>query len=83
MSNPSAGPKRPAQDLAAERPVGLVRGTRDWLGSDFARLAALERVLSRDRNDPAFDPVVEKLCEVASEQTEAASTRTRAQALFM
>jgi histidyl-tRNA synthetase len=29
----------------AERPVGLVRGTRDWLPADFARLAALERQL--------------------------------------
>ena len=26
-----------------ERPVGLVRGTRDWLPADYARLAALER----------------------------------------
>jgi histidyl-tRNA synthetase len=29
----------------AERPVGLVRGTRDWLPSDHARLAAIERQL--------------------------------------
>jgi histidyl-tRNA synthetase len=29
----------------AERPVGLVRGTRDWLPAECARLAALERQL--------------------------------------
>jgi histidyl-tRNA synthetase len=29
----------------AERPVGLVRGTRDWLPDDFARLAELEASL--------------------------------------
>ncbi len=45
-----------------------------------ARLAALERVLSRDQNDPAFDPVIQKLCEVAAEQAEAACTWARAQA---
>jgi hypothetical protein len=46
-----------------------------------ARLTALDRALSRDQNDPAFAPVVEKLCEVAGEQTEAASTWARAQAV--
>jgi hypothetical protein len=44
-----------------------------------ARLAALERVLSREENDPAFEAVIEKLCEVAGEQTDAACTWTRAQ----
>jgi hypothetical protein len=43
-------------------------------------LAALDRVITRDQNDPAFDPIIEKLCEVASQQTEAASTSARAQA---
>jgi len=44
-----------------------------------ARLAALERALSREENDPAFEAIVEKLCEVAGEQTDAACTWTRAQ----
>ena len=43
------------------------------------RLAALERVLGREENDPAFEAIVEKLCEVAGEQTDAACTWTRAQ----
>jgi histidyl-tRNA synthetase len=30
---------------ASERPIGQVRGTRDWLPDEFARLAALERLL--------------------------------------
>jgi hypothetical protein len=44
------------------------------------RLAALERTLARDETDAAFEPVIERLCEVAKEQAEAASTWTRAQA---
>src|SRR5262249_39884068 len=44
-----------------------------------ARLAALERAVSREENDPAFEPIIEKLCEVAGEQTDAACARTRAQ----
>jgi hypothetical protein len=43
------------------------------------RLAALERALGRDGNDPAFEAIVEKLCDVAAEQTDAACTWTRAQ----
>jgi len=43
------------------------------------RLAALERTLGREGNDPAFEAIVEKLCEVAAEQTDAACTWTRAQ----
>jgi PilZ domain len=43
-----------------------------------ARLAALERALSRE-NDPAFEATIEKLCEVAGEQTDAACAWTRAQ----
>src|SRR4051812_15895573 len=29
----------------AERPIGQVRGTRDWLPDEFARLSALETLL--------------------------------------
>ncbi len=43
------------------------------------RLAALERALGREGNDPAFEAIVEKLCDVAAEQTDAACTWTRAQ----
>ena len=43
------------------------------------RLAALERTLGREENDPAFQAIVEKLCEIAAEQTDAACTWTRAQ----
>lgn len=46
-----------------ERRVGLVRGTRDWLPADFARLAALERTLldrfARAGYKPARTPVLE------------------------
>ena len=44
------------------------------------RLGTLERALSRDQNDPAFGPAIQKLCEMAAEQVEAASTRARTQA---
>src|SRR5207244_1391241 len=45
-----------------------------------ARIAALDRALAREENDPAFEAIVEKLCEVAAEQTDAACTWTRAPA---
>jgi hypothetical protein len=44
------------------------------------RLASLERALARDRNDPAFAPILQKLTEVATEQAESASASARAQA---
>jgi histidyl-tRNA synthetase len=45
MTGPDA-PSRPEDEVPAlERPVGLVRGTRDWLPADCARLGALERHL--------------------------------------
>ncbi len=45
MSAPAADPKRWDSSTAAERSVGLVRGTRDWLPADCARLGSLERRL--------------------------------------
>jgi histidyl-tRNA synthetase len=36
--------RQPASAIT-ERPIGLVRGTRDWLATDYAALAALERQL--------------------------------------
>jgi histidyl-tRNA synthetase len=47
----------------AERPVGLVRGTRDWLPTDYARLSALERQLldgfARAGYRPIRTPILE------------------------
>ena len=45
-----------------------------------ARLASLERTLARDGNDPAFAPILQKLCEAATEQADGASASARAQA---
>lgn len=45
-----------------------------------ARLTALEKALSREPDEPAFNAIVEKLCAVAEEHAEAASTFTRAEA---
>ena len=50
---------------------------RDLIG---ARLASLERTLARDGNDPAFAPILQKLCEAATEQADGASASARAQA---
>src|SRR5690348_1665127 len=44
MSTRATGPTAPPPDHA-ERPIGLVPGTRDWLSSDWARLDALESLL--------------------------------------
>src|SRR5262249_13173898 len=49
----------PRQDegSAPERPVGLVRGTRDWLSADFASLAALERQLLDGFAHAGYQPI--------------------------
>jgi hypothetical protein len=47
---------------------------RDLIGT---RLASLERTLDRDSNDPAFGPILERLCEVATEQADGASASAR------
>ncbi len=44
MSTPTPGAAASAPDHA-ERPIGLVPGTRDWLSSECVRLAALETLL--------------------------------------
>jgi histidyl-tRNA synthetase len=44
MSTPTARASESAPDHA-EKPIGLVPGTRDWLSSDCAGLAALETLL--------------------------------------
>jgi histidyl-tRNA synthetase len=47
----------------SERPIDLVRGTRDWLPGDFARLAGLESLLldrfARAGYEPLRTPVLE------------------------
>ena len=63
MSAPAADPSGRTPSPAAERPVGLVRGTRDWLPADCARLAALERQLldgfARAGYEPIRTPILE------------------------
>src|SRR4051812_38710305 len=52
-----------ASPPAAERPIDAVRGTRDWLPGEHARLAALETLLldrfARAGYDPLRPPVLE------------------------
>jgi histidyl-tRNA synthetase len=54
-----ASVKSPPHDEASapERPVGLVRGTRDWLSADFASLAALERQLLEGFAHAGYEPI--------------------------
>jgi histidyl-tRNA synthetase len=56
-------PNPPPLSPAAERPIGLVRGTRDWLPGDYARLASLERLLldrfARAGYEPLRTPILE------------------------
>jgi histidyl-tRNA synthetase len=63
MSAAATNSQRRDASLVAERPVGLVRGTRDWLPTDYARLAALERRLldgfSRAGYLPIRTPILE------------------------
>jgi PilZ domain len=68
-------------DAVATEIQDAVRQELDALRSSMTvRLVALDRVLSRDQNDPAFEPVIQQLCEIAAEQAEAASAWARAQA---
>jgi histidyl-tRNA synthetase len=55
----SVRPDRPATAPAehSERPVGLVSGTRDWLSTDYARLASLERMLLDGFTRAGYEPV--------------------------
>jgi len=53
----------PATDAAAERPVDLVRGTREWLPEELAGLGSLEGLLlerlARSGYEPLSTPVLE------------------------
>src|ERR1700691_5485584 len=63
MSAGAKDPQRADASPVAERPVGRVRGTRDWLPADYARLAAIERQLfdlfARASYDPIHTPILE------------------------
>jgi histidyl-tRNA synthetase len=56
----SGGPGDAGRAVArpvTEPPVGLVRGTRDWLPTDFARLATIERQLLDGFERAGYQPV--------------------------
>jgi histidyl-tRNA synthetase len=63
MSAGARDQERRATNPLAERPVGRVRGTRDWLPTDYARLAAIERQLldgfARAGYEPIHTPILE------------------------
>jgi histidyl-tRNA synthetase len=63
MSAEMSGSEKTETAPVAERPVGLVRGTRDWLPADYARLATIERQLfdafARAGYQPIRTPVLE------------------------
>ena len=54
---PGALPATSSPNGIAERPVGLVRGTRDWLSADYARLAAIEGQLLGGFVRAGYEPV--------------------------
>jgi histidyl-tRNA synthetase len=49
----------------AERPIGLVRGTRDWLPTDLVRLAEIERVLLDQFRRAGYQPMRTPVLEFA------------------
>ncbi len=57
-------PRRDATPIP-ERPIGLVRGTRDYLAADCARLAALERQLFECFARAGYEPVRTPILEFA------------------
>jgi len=65
MNRDPAEPLRPSGMDSVERPVGLVRGTRDWLPHDFARLAALERLLLDQFRRAGYEPMRTPILEFA------------------
>jgi histidyl-tRNA synthetase len=63
MSAAGADPTPSGSKTPAERPIGLVRGTRDWLPPENARYCALERRLlegfARAGYEPLRTPILE------------------------
>ena len=65
MNPVPAEPGRPIGMDSIERPIGRVRGTRDWLPHDFARLAALERLLLDQFRRAGYEPMRTPILEFA------------------
>ena len=65
MSVRAAQPEGHPSVLISERPVGLVRGTRDYLAVNCARLAALERQLLESFAHAGYEPVRTPILEFA------------------
>jgi histidyl-tRNA synthetase len=65
MNPVPAEPGRPIGMDSIERPLGRVRGTRDWLPHDFARLAALERLLLDQFRRAGYEPMRTPILEFA------------------
>jgi len=65
MNPVPAEPGRPIGIDPIERPIGRVRGTRDWLPRDFARLAALERLLLDQFRRAGYEPMRTPVLEFA------------------
>lgn len=57
MNASTAKPFASDPAVASERPVGQVRGTRDWLPGDFGRLATLERLLLDQFRRAGYEPM--------------------------
>jgi histidyl-tRNA synthetase len=53
----------PAPPPVAERPIDNVRGTRDWLPAEFARLAALEMLLLEQFAHAGYEPLATPVLE--------------------
>ncbi|QEH34148.1 Histidine--tRNA ligase [Aquisphaera giovannonii] len=64
-SRPAEAGPDPGAAAVAERPVGRVRGTRDWLPDDFARLAEIERQLLDQFGRAGYRPVRTPILEFA------------------
>ncbi len=65
MNAPASQPMRRDSIPMPERPVGLVRGTREYLAADCARLAALERQLLEGFARAGYEPVRTPILEFA------------------
>ena len=65
MTTLPAQPGRSIGSDGLELPVGLVRGTRDWLPRDFARLTAVERLLLNQFQRAGYEPMRTPILEFA------------------
>ncbi|MGO9466162.1 MAG: ATP phosphoribosyltransferase regulatory subunit [Isosphaeraceae bacterium] len=65
MNAPASQPVPRGSIPLLERPVGLVRGTQDYLAADCSRLAALERQLLEGFARAGYEPVRTPILEFA------------------